>query len=107
KDANPPVKQTYVDFLVRPSLVVGNQDTPSIEDNGARLAEEFLNLPLQLFNGATPLEAAQEERYRGDLLGLLCHLEGEQGLILPLGTITGIYQRLGLERPQAKLSLTA
>ncbi len=94
-----PFTRTYIDFLQRPKLKVEIRQPPTVEEAGALFMEEFLELPLPLFDGATPREAAQQEPYRGKLAGLLCHLEGEQGVILPVHTIGEIYQQLGLERP--------
>lgn len=94
-----PFKRTYMDFLQRPKLQVPSLAQPTIEQTGAMFMDEFLELPLPLFDGATPREAAQQEPFRGKLAGLLCHLEGEQGAILPAETIGDIYQQLGLQRP--------
>ncbi len=95
---------SYVGFIQRPKLVVGRREPPSIAEAGKQMMEDFLNLPLKIFEGATPLEAAGEERFRGKLRGLLCHLEGEQSLVLPANTIGEIYQRLGLQRPAARVN---
>ncbi len=95
---------SYIGFIRRPKLVVGRREPPSVEEAGTLACEDFLHLPFQLLDGATPLEAAGEERFRGKLLGLLCHLEGEQSLLLPSNTIGEIYQRLGLERPAARVN---
>ena len=94
-----PFKRVYIEFLQRPKLKVDTREAPTVEELGALFLEEFLELPLPLFDGATPREAAQQEHFRGKLTGLLCHLEGEQGAILPSQTIGEIYQQLGLERP--------
>ncbi len=102
-----PLTRTYAEFLQRAKVVVGRREPPSLDEAGQSLIEDFLNLPFQLFDGATPLQVAGEERFRGDLLGLLCHLEGEQNIIVPATTIGELYRRLGLERPAPKIGTVA
>ena len=101
-----PFKRTYIEFLQRPKMTVAPTGRLTIEQDGELFADEFLDLPLPLFDGATAREAAQQEPFRGKLLGLLCHLEGEQGAILPAHTIADIYQELGLERPAPTAEIT-
>lgn len=100
-------RRTYIEFLSRPKLVLPLRESPAIDEAGKLFIDEFLDLPLRLFDGATPREAAQQERFRGQLAGLLCHLEGEQGPIIPAHTITDLYQQLGLERPATTVEITA
>lgn len=107
ESANNATEVSYVSFVRRPKLVVGRREPPSIEEFGKLAIEGFLHLPFTMFDGATPLEIAGEERFRGKLLGLLCHLEGEQSLVMPADTIGEIYQRLGLERPPARVNTSA
>ena len=92
-------RRTYVEFLGRPKLALPQRETPTIDEVGKLLIDEFLDLPLTIFDGATPREAAQHERFRGQLAGLLCHLEGEQGLIIPADCLANLYQQLGVQRP--------
>ncbi len=94
-----PLTRSYVEFLNRGKLVVGRNERPNIEQTGEELKRDFLNLPFKLLAGATPLEAAKDERQRGPLLGLLSHLEGEQSFVVPTETIDQIYQQLELQRP--------
>ncbi len=105
--AIPPLSRTYVDFLGRPKLVAGRREPPSIQENGIELKHDFLNLPFKMFDGATPLEAAQHERHRAKLLGLLCHLEGEQSIIVPTQTIGELFAELELERPAAEAEIVS
>ncbi|MCA9180776.1 MAG: hypothetical protein KDA51_04965, partial [Planctomycetales bacterium] len=100
-------RRTYVEFLSRPKMALPQREALTIEEAGKLLIDEFLGLPLKVFDGATPREAAQQERFRGQLAGLLCHLEGEQGLIVPIDCITDLYQQLGLERPATTVEITA
>ncbi len=100
-------RRTYVEFLGRPKMALPQRETPTIDQAGTSLIDEFLELPLKIFDGATPREAAQQERFRGKLAGLLCHLEGEQGLIIPADCISRLYQQLGLERPEVTVEITA
>lgn len=106
-EAEIPVVRTYAEFLARPRVVVGRQETATVEENGPQLVHDFLELPFAMFDGATPREAAKEERLRGKLLGLLCHLEGEQGLLVPPSAIDSLYTELDLQRPATKLETSA
>lgn len=103
----PQGRRTYAEFLSRPKLTLPQREPPTIDEAGKLLIDEFLELPLKIFDGATPREAAQDERFRGQLAGLLCHIEGEQGLIIPTDCITDLYQQLGLERPGTTVEITA
>lgn len=100
-------RRTYVEFLSRPKMALPQREVLSIDESGKLLIDEFIDLPLQIFEGATPREAAQQERFLGKLAGLLCHLEGEQGLIVPIDCITNLYQQLGIERPATTVEITA
>jgi hypothetical protein len=100
-------RRTYVEFLSRPKMAFPQREALTIEEAGKLLIDEFLGLPLKIFDGATPREAAEQERFRGQLAGLLCHLEGEQALIVPADCITDLYQQLGLERPATTVEITA
>ncbi|MEO8269539.1 MAG: hypothetical protein ABI557_07465 [Aureliella sp.] len=100
-------RRTYVEFISRPKMVLPQRETPTIDEAGKLLIDEFLQLPLKIFDGATPREAAEQERFRGQLAGLLCHLEGEQGLIVPIDCIANLYQQLGVERPANTVEITA
>lgn len=100
-------RRTYVEFLSRPKMALPQREALTIEEAGKLLIDEFLGLPLKIFDGATPREAAEQERFRGQLAGLLCHLEGEQALIVPADCITDLYQQLGLERPATTVEITA
>lgn len=93
-------EQKYFEFLDRGRVVDGTR-LPSPDELAPLLTEEFVNLPLRLFEGSTPLQAASEPHLRVKLLGLLSHFEGQQNLVIPYDAVTSIYQRLGLERPQA------
>jgi hypothetical protein len=101
----PGLKSDLVEFVRRPKIVVEHRAMPSIEEFGAGFIDDFLNLPLEIFGNATPLQVAGEERYRADLLGLLSYIEGVQSLILPQQTLADLYQQLGLERPAPQVDL--
>lgn len=103
-DISVPVNATYSEFLRRPRIVVGQPgEQLTLPELGAAIAEDFLNLPMSLFEGATPLEVASDEKTRADLLSLLYHLEGEQGLVVEQSVLVEIYSRLQLERPTVKV----
>jgi hypothetical protein len=103
----PGLKSDLVEFVRRPKIEVESRTMPSIEEFGAGFIDDFLNLPLEIFGGATALQVAGEERYRADLLGLLSYIEGVQSLILPKQTLAELYQRLGLDRPLPQVDLNA
>ncbi|MCA9133203.1 MAG: hypothetical protein KDA45_08610, partial [Planctomycetales bacterium] len=102
-----PTAITYSEFLARTRMIVGTRDATSIEENGAELLHDFLNLPFEMFDGATPLEIASDERHRANLQALLSHLEGEQGHLVPATTLDEIYQRLELPRPASQLETSS
>lgn len=97
-------EETYVDFLRRQHIVVSKErEMITLEERGQCIVEEFLQLPLKLLGGQTPLEASADETKRADLRGLLFHLEGEQSLVFEPDVIDVLYERLNLERPKASL----
>ncbi|MEZ6135082.1 MAG: hypothetical protein R3C53_09255 [Pirellulaceae bacterium] len=106
---NPPTDLAagYYRFLGRARFVQmddGNIRAVAPNELGPLVVEEFLNLPIELLNNQSPLEAVQDERQRAKLLGLLCHLEGQQSLVVEADVIDKIYQRLALERPKINVS---
>ncbi|MEC8554613.1 MAG: hypothetical protein VXZ82_06360 [Planctomycetota bacterium] len=95
-----PLNSVYGEFLNRPHLLIGDPSSQlTIEERGDRLIEDFLNMPIAALDEKTPGEAASEERLRGNLLGLLYHLEGEQNIVVRAEVIDDIYKRLKLDRP--------
>lgn len=96
----PPYEQNYIDFLNR-NRFVENDLAPwvTLDERGRQLVEEFLNLPQQVLEGQTPLEAAADERKRANLVALLLHLEGSMSLVVPASAIEEIYKRLELQQP--------
>jgi tetratricopeptide (TPR) repeat protein len=99
------MKGTYVDFLLRPRVTIGSRVGPVSNEQLDRLiAEDFLHLPQTLLGGKTPLEAADDEGQKENLLCLLVHFEGEQSLLAESATIDELYQRLRLDRPRVEVS---
>jgi hypothetical protein len=95
----PPYNQPYVEFLGR-NRFIDQSETPwvSLEERGRLLVEDFLNLPQQVLDGQTPLEAIGDERKRANLQALLLHLEGSLSIV-PVSAIKEIYQKLDIEYP--------
>ena len=93
------LERSLTEFLVRSRVVIGVGEAPSFEERGALLVHDFLNVPLPLLDGASPQQAAGQERFQQSLLSLLSHLEGEQAIVAPSTAIGELYQQLGLERP--------
>lgn len=99
-DVELPLENVYGEFLRRPHVIIGDQNGRlTIEEQGERLKHDFLNMSLAVLDNQSPKEAASDERLRGNLVGLLNHLEGEQALVVPGATIDEIYSELGLDRP--------
>lgn len=104
-ETDPPVFIEYTEFLNRDrTLVAKPPHAPSVEQFGRKLTEEFLATPLAALDNKSPLEAVADERNRATVLGLLSHLEGEQGLIVTADAIDTIYKRLELERPRVEVN---
>lgn len=98
---NLPIENVYTEFLRRPHVIVGQPDQRlSLEEQGQQLVEDFLHMRVAALEYQSPLEVAEDERKRGQLLGLLAHLEGEQALVVTSATLESLFQRLGLERPK-------
>ncbi len=91
--------RSLTEFLTRSRVVIGVGEAPSFAERGPLLVHDFLNLPLPLLDGASPQQAAGQERYQQTLLSLLSHLEGEQAILVASTTLGELYQQLGLERP--------
>lgn len=103
-DFTVPIENVYTEFLQRPHALVGDEAGQlSQEERSERLKFDFLNMKIKLFDGRSPKEVADDERARGDLIGLLTHLEGEQSIVVPANAINEIYQELGLERPKTEV----
>lgn len=95
-----PSDSPYPLLLRRPKVLVASPGAQlSIEQRGQELVEDFLNCELPILDNQTVLEAAQDERRRAILRGLLVHLEGEQSFIVPRESIDEVYRRLNLPRP--------
>lgn len=103
-EAEIPTAIPYIEFLKRPKqLVAASNKVLTMEQRGRELVQDFLNMPLRHFDGKTPLEVVQDEKSRGWILGLLYHLEGEQGLVVSCEVINEIYAKLDIERPTVNI----
>ncbi len=95
-----PTSSPYPLLLRRPKVLVATPGAQlSIEQRGRELVEDFLNCQLPILENQTILEAAQDERKRAVIRGLLVHLEGEQSFVVPRSSIDEVYSRLNLPRP--------
>jgi tetratricopeptide (TPR) repeat protein len=106
--ADVPLENVYPEFLRRPHVIVGNnREMLTLEERAAQLKNDFLNMPMALFDGKTPKEAAEEEKSRASLIGLLYHLEGEQSIVTAGDVVGEIYKELGIERPVVEIEADA
>ncbi|MFK7734446.1 MAG: YecA family protein [Pirellulaceae bacterium] len=106
--AEVPLENVYSEFLRRPHVIVGNsKDMLTLEERAEQLRNDFLNMPIAVFDGATPKEAADDEKLRASLIGLLYHLEGEQSVVTAGDVVGEIYKDLGIERPVVDIEAEA
>ncbi len=103
-----PSESPYPLLLRRPKVPVASPGARlTIEQSGPELVEDFLNCQLPILENQTVLEAAQDERKRALIRGLLVHLEGEQSFVVPRESIEEIYKRLNLARPTVSINTQA
>ncbi|GAB5405974.1 MAG: protein disulfide-isomerase [Aureliella sp.] len=97
----------YVAFLGRPRFVqTGGDDVLTMDETSHELTNDFLNLPINLLGGKSPMEVREDEAMRGKLRSLLAHLEGSQQFVLSKGTIAGIYEKLEIPYPAVEVDET-
>lgn len=100
KEHQIPADSPYPLLLRRPKFLVSKPHQPlSMEQRGKELVEDFLSCKLPVLDNQSVLEAAQDERKRAIIRGLLVHLEGEQSFVVPRESIDEVYRRLDLPRP--------
>jgi len=108
EDADVQLDSDYAEFLRRPHVIVGDaQARLTLLEQGQQLTDDFLNAPLALLDGQSPLEAAGDQTKSRLLRGLLCHMEGEQSLLFEGDAIGEIYRRLNFERPIVQVDPSA
>ncbi len=110
EDPASPRTYPYPTFLKRPSVT--NKQEPGVnsrtlEQLSRLLIDDFLNMPMDLLGGNSPLMASENESQHGLLRGLLAHFEGEQSILVEDGTIETLYEKLRFERPKVEVDPTA
>ncbi len=94
----------YIAFLGRPRFVqTGGDDVLTMDEASRETTADFLNLPINLLGGKSPLEVRDDESVRGKLRSLLAHLEGSQQFVLSKGTIANIYAQLDIPYPAVEV----
>lgn len=97
-------KTDYVVYLARAKRLINKNDSHlGREEINRSVKDDFLNYPQKLLDGLTPLQAAEEERFKEPLMTLLSHLEGQQWMSIDSETFDQIYAALHLERPKVTI----
>ncbi|HBE66765.1 MAG TPA: hypothetical protein DDW52_01320 [Planctomycetaceae bacterium] len=96
----------YTTVLERAHVKPGETIGPIEKSAQAKLVvRDCLNMPLNLFDGKSPLEIHEDESQRFKLLCFLYHLECSQVSGLTLSAVHDIYSGLDLEIPKSNLRI--
>lgn len=109
-DPSAPRRYHLNEFLQRASFV-GNADGTATQKSIQRASDlfisDFLNSPIDILGGQTPLQAVEDESKRATLRAILTHLEGEQSIIVEDRAIDEIYKQLQIDRPRIAIDPNA